>query len=235
MAAVSAEAFIDEILVAGLGIAHIVIGHDFVFGQDRRGDAGMLRAGAARAGFGVTSVAAVAAPDGSPYSSSRIRAHLVAGEPEQAAALLGRWWEIEARVERGDRRGRDLGFPTANLRMHSLLHPKIGIYAVWAGIDRGADTVWHQGAASFGVRPTFGGEELLFETHLFDMNADLYGRRLRVALCHYLRPELKFDDVAALTARMAEDCAAARVVLAAQSAPGNETGAVDQAVERAEP
>ena len=137
------------------------------------------------------------------YSSTKIRNLLKEGRPAAAARLLGRYWEIEGRVETGAKRGRLLGFPTANLPYKDYLHPRQGVYAVRAGIDRGAETVWHDGVANFGNRPTFDHKDILLEVHLLDYDGDLYGRHLRVALVNYLRPEQKFDGLPALKAQIA--------------------------------
>ncbi len=209
----SAEDFIAKVLVEGLGLRHAVVGYDFVFGHDRRGNAALLQEKGAAAGFGVTVVEPVR-HDGILYSSTRIREHLAAGEVRAAAALLGRFWEIEGRVERGDQRGRLLGFPTANLGLDDFLRPAAGVYAVRAGLEEGGRTVWHDAVANLGWRPTFGGSDLRLEVHLFDVSLDLYGRHLCVALIEYLRPERKFAGIEALKAQIAEDSRQARQVLA---------------------
>jgi riboflavin kinase/FMN adenylyltransferase len=167
-------------------------------------------------GFGVTVVEPV--QQGSEiYSSTRIRNLLVDGKPRHAAALLGRSWEIDGRVEQGDRRGRTIGFPTANLDLADYLRPAAGVYAVRAAIGPdGArpDGAWIDGVANFGRRPTFGGSDLKLEVHLFDFAGDLYGRHLRVALVDYLRPEQKFAGLDALKAQIAADATQARAILA---------------------
>jgi riboflavin kinase/FMN adenylyltransferase len=148
-----------------------------------------------------------------------VRQHLQAARPLQAALLLGRPWEIEGRVEHGQKLGRDLGFPTANLMLGEYLQPALGIYAVKAGIDEGRGTVWHDGVASLGYRPTVGGTDVVFEAYLFDWSGDLYGRHLRVALIDYLRPEKKFDGLDDLKAQIARDCGEARRLLATYAGP----------------
>jgi riboflavin kinase/FMN adenylyltransferase len=219
LASKSAEAFVVEVLSEGLSAAHVVVGYDFVFGSRRRGNAALLRELGALHGFSVETVEAVATMDGEVYSSTRVREHLRESRPASATRLLGRPWEIEGRVERGEARGRLLGYPTANMTLGGYLQPALGIYAVKAGIDEGRATVWRDGVASLGVRPTFGGGAVLLETHLFDFAGDLYGRHLRVALIDFLRPELKFPDVETLKAQMAEDSALARARLAAYAGP----------------
>ena len=219
LAAMSAEAFVVEVLSEGLQVAHVVVGYDFVFGHGRRGNAALLRDLGALHGFGVMSIEPVASDGGEIYSSTRIREHLVAGRPMQAAALLGRPWEVEGRVEHGEALGVTLGYPTANLSLGEYLHPAVGIYAVRAGIDLGRETLWRDGVAYLGRRPTVGGVKLRFEAHLFDYDGDLYGRHLRVAVIEFIRPDKKFDGLPALQAQMAEDCRRAREILASYRGP----------------
>jgi riboflavin kinase/FMN adenylyltransferase len=222
-AALSAEDFVRQVLVAGLGLREAVVGYDFVFGHRRLGDAALLARMGKALGFGVTVVEPV--QQGSEiYSSTRIRTLLVEGKPRHAAALLGRPWEIDGRVEQGDQRGRTIGFPTANLDLADYLRPAAGVYAVRAAI--GPDSArpggaWIDGVANFGRRPTFGGSDLKLEVHLLDFAGDLYGRHLRVALVDYLRPEQKFAGLDALKAQIAADAGQARTILAAdRSAAG---------------
>jgi riboflavin kinase/FMN adenylyltransferase len=208
----SADAFIRDILVAGLGIRHAVVGYDFVFGHRRGGNARMLAEAGRALGFGVTTVEPVAATGG-VYSSTSVREHLQNGRPRDAAALLGRPWEIEGRVEHGNERGRTIGFPTANLRLDGYLRPAFGAYAVRARAEPGSS--WRPGVANFGLRPTVGGTvEPLLEAHLFDFAGDLYGRHLSVAFIDYLRPERKFSGLDALREQIARDGEAARNILA---------------------
>ena len=212
----SAENFVEDILVGGLGVSQIVVGTDYVFGHQRKGNITLLQMLAAKHGFGVTSVGELSASGGARYSSTNVRNLLKDGRPADAASLLGRFWEIEGRVEHGDQRGRTIGFPTANLPYRDYLHPKKGVYAVRAGIDHGAETVWHDGVANFGNRPTFDKTDTLLEVHLVDFNADLYTRHLRVALIDYIRPEQKFDGIEALKAQITKDSETARTLLAAR-------------------
>ncbi len=211
----TAENFVTEILVGGLQVSRVIVGNDFVFGHQRKGNVALLQAMAAHHGFAVTVLPEVRAGQGPRFSSTAIRQALAEGRPADAAAMLGRYWEIEARVEQGDQRGRTLGFPTANLPYRDYLHPAKGVYAVRAGIDQGTHTVWHDGVANFGNRPTFDKKDLLLEVHLFDFAGDLYGKHLRVALIDYLRPEQKFARLEALKAQIAADSAKARELLAA--------------------
>lgn len=214
----SPERFIDEVLVRGIAARHVVVGHDFRFGVRRGGDRETLAAGGARHGFGVTLVDAIGNA-GEIYSSSRVRAYLQRGEPRLAAAILGHLWEVEARVLPGDRRGRELGYPTANLHFDEHVEPAVGIYAVWAGIVDGDETCWYPAVASCGFRPTFGGDQLKLEVHLFDFSGDLYGKYLRVAFVNWIRPEESFADVDDLVKQMGEDCYKARFMLAGSKPP----------------
>ena len=212
----TAEQFIDDILVRGLGASHVIVGYDFVFGNQRRGTAAFLVKEARARGFAVTVVERVVAPVGEVYSSTIIRERLSAARPREAARLLGRWWEIDGRVEHAAGVGQGLGYPTANLPMADYLRPAPGIYAAFAGIEDGKRTEWHPAAAYFGRRPTLGGHELGLEVNLIDFAGDLYGRHLRVALVDYLRPDAAFAGLDALTAQIADDVAQARRILAAE-------------------
>lgn len=210
----SDEDFVKEVLVDGLGVSHVVVGYDYVFGKGRKGNCIRLAEMAAKFGFGASCVPAVHAPDGQVYSSTRVREHLIAGRPQEAAKLLGRYWEIEGRVEHGDARGRTIDVPTANVPLGEYQRPATGVYAVRAGIDQGGATLWHDGVANFGNRPTFGGGDVVLEAHLFGFTGDLYGRHMRVALVEYIRPEQRFTGIDALKAQIAVDCEAARRLLA---------------------
>lgn len=211
---VSAESFVDDVLYDTLGLRHVVVGYDFNFGHRRRGTPDMLIERAGHLGFGATRVSAVHESDGAVYSSSRIRQCLAEGDPRGAASLLGSPWEIDGIVEEGDRRGRTIGFPTANLRLGPLICPKLGVYAVRAALadGEGAGT-WMTGVANLGVRPTVNDRGVLLETHLFDRSIELYGRRLRVRLVDFIRPERKFGGLDELKAQIAADAARAREML----------------------
>ena len=211
----SAEEFVREILVRDLAVRHVVVGWDFCFGSKRAGNVELLRRMGAELGFVVTALSPVRASDEEIYSSSTIRQALQDGLPDKAARLLGRPWEIEGRVESGDRRGRTIGFPTANVALGDLLRPALGVYAVHAGIDRGAETEWHRGVANLGRRPTVDGTRVQLEVHLFDFDGDLYGQHLRTQMVSFLRPEKKFDGLPALQAQIAADCGRARELLEA--------------------
>jgi len=210
----AADWFVEEVLLGGLGASHVAIGYDFCFGHRRQGNAESLLSYGRRHGFGVTVVTQASDESGGTYSSSAAREHLQAGRIREAAEILGRPWEIEGRVETGDRRGRELGYPTANLTLGDYLRPAFGVYAVRAAVDEGPELAWRDGVANVGIRPMYAVENPLMEAHLFDFDGDLYGRHLRVQLIEWLRPEMKFDSVDALIAQMDRDSEKARRVLA---------------------
>ncbi|NQV56462.1 MAG: bifunctional riboflavin kinase/FAD synthetase [Rhodospirillales bacterium] len=210
LARMSAGEFVDDVLMKGLEATHIVSGHDFVFGHNRQGTAEYLSQRGQTSGFATNSIAQVKDTGSDIISSTRIREYLLGAKPAEAAALLGRYFEIEGRVAHGDERGRQIGFPTANIELDVNMRPAIGVYAIRAGIDAGADTVWHDGVANLGYRPTFGGEKPVLETHLFDFDQDIYGKHLRVALVDFLRDEKKFDGIEALTKQIEIDCTDAK-------------------------
>jgi len=219
MAGRSAQDFVVEILVEGLGVSHVITGPSFVFGRGRRGNGYVLGHMAAMEGFGYTEIDNVAHRS-AKVSSTDIRVLLRRGQVDMAADLLGHLWEFEGRVQHGDRRGRAMGFPTANLTLDDMLHPGPGIYAVRAGVaEPGPHALegrvrWYDGAAYIGTRPTFDGKTVLLETNLFDFDDDLYGKRLRVAFVERVRKDLTFAGMDELARQMAEDCARAREVLA---------------------
>ena len=212
------EEFIERVIVDGLAAKHVVIGQDFRFGHQRSGDTALLETKAETGGYAVTTVAPVASADAEIYSSSHIREQLESGKPGHAAAMLGRPFEIEGKVEHGDKRGRTLGFPTANIDIGDYIRPARGVYAVRAGLEENGALRWIDGVANFGNRPTIGGDSLLLEVHLFDFESEIYGDVLRIALIEYLRPEIKFDGLDALKAQIVDDGAAARRVLTVRAA-----------------
>lgn len=209
-AALSAEAFVDEILCRWLKVGEVVIGEDFHYGAGRGGNAASLRAAGKAHGFGVTTMAPLCA-DGTTVSSTVIRKALSEGRVGEANDLLGHAWFISTEVIHGDKRGRTLGYPTANLRLAPDCGLAHGIYAVKFGLDG----TWHDAVASFGRRPTFDNGAPLLEVHVFDFAGDLYGRPVDVAFAGYIRPELKFDGLDALIAQMDQDSLTARTILAA--------------------
>jgi riboflavin kinase/FMN adenylyltransferase len=217
LARLEAGEFVSAILDEALGLRHLVAGEGFVFGRGRGGNVALLRGLAPQHGFAVSLAEAVQGPGGQPCSSTRIRELLVQGKPEQAADLLGRAWSVAGVVLSGDKRGRQLGFPTANIELGEYLAPARGVYAVRVGIPGIADPLG--GVANFGLRPTIGGDKALLEVHLFDFSGDLYGRMIEIELLAYLRPEQRFPGLDALRAQIAADSAAARALLARQAAP----------------
>ncbi|HEX6375297.1 MAG TPA: bifunctional riboflavin kinase/FAD synthetase [Allosphingosinicella sp.] len=210
LAATSAEDFAADRLVRRIGAAGVVTGEDFTYGRKRGGDIGVLREAGARLGFSVDAVGPVSDADG-PISSSRIRDALVAGDCDTATRLLTRPFAIEGVVEHGDKRGRAIGYPTANIALGPYLRPRFGIYAVRGRLPGGRVA---DGAANLGVRPTFEPPRELLEPYFFDYDGDLYGQTVEVELIAFLRPEARFDSLEALKARMAKDCDEARRRLA---------------------
>ncbi len=212
LSALTAEAFVADVLVGGLGISHAVVGADFRFGKGRAGDAGMLRSLGAAHGFDVT-VAELLETDGGAVSSTAIRAALSEGRPRDAAEMLGHWHRIEGPVLHGEKRGRELGYPTANMELDGLHVPKPGVYAVTVDLREGPQAGSYGGVANLGFRPMFERATPNLETYLFDFTGDLYGAHLSVGLVEYLRGEAKFDTLDALITQMDADSAAARAAL----------------------
>ncbi|MBR0643807.1 bifunctional riboflavin kinase/FAD synthetase [Roseomonas hellenica] len=210
LAAMTAEEFVEQVLHRALGARHLACGHDFAFGHRKGGDAGFLAREAEQRGIGLTIVPALSDAEG-PISATRIRRLLQDGYPERAATLLGRPWAIQGEVVHGDKLGRVLGWPTANMWIGRHLEPARGVYAVRARL---ADGRLVPGVANIGRRPTLGGDpQTRLETHLFDFDEDLYGQEIAVELLHFQRPDLKFDGLEALTAAIAADAAEARRLL----------------------
>ena len=209
LAATTAEDFVGRLLGAHLGAAGVVTGEDFTFGKGRTGDVGLLATEGARHGIGLRTVGPVS-EGGVPVSSSRVRDALKAGECEAATRLMTRPFAIRGTVQHGDKRGRAIGYPTANLDMGHYLRPRYGIYAVTGRLPGGELL---RGAANLGVRPSFEPPRELLEPYFFDFDGDLYGQEIEVALHHFLRPEAKFAGIEELTAQMAADCSRARELL----------------------
>jgi riboflavin kinase/FMN adenylyltransferase len=206
----SPEAFVEDILHQTLGLAGIVVGAEFQFGQKRSGTADMLDALAQQHGITpliVTPVSLNGAAE--KFSSSGARDALRHGKPEEAAHILGRPWSVAGVVQKGQQLGRTLDFPTANIAIQDVIAPAKGVYAVKARI--GEET--HAGVANFGSRPTVDGTGLLLEVHLFDFARDIYGENMAVDFLHYIRPETKFDGLDALKAQIAKDCETAVALL----------------------
>jgi riboflavin kinase/FMN adenylyltransferase len=209
-AAMPAEAFVEEVLHRGLGAQHLSCGADFAFGHRRGGDATVLADLAEARGIGLTVVPPVADAQG-PISSTRIRRALQDGYPERATAMLGRPWEIRGPVVHGDKLGRVLGWPTANLWLGRHLEPARGVYAVTVALPDGREA---KGVANIGRRPTLGGDpQTRLEVFIFDFDGDLYGKEIGVRLVHFLRPDAKFADLDELKAAIAEDERNARAAL----------------------
>jgi len=205
-AALSAEEFIEQVLVRGLRIKHLIIGDDFRFGRGRTGDFALLQAAGKQHGFTVEAMQSVTV-DGERVSSSGVRRALAAGDMNHAAALLGRPYMIDGSVRHGDKIGRQLGFATANIRIRHNPLPMTGVFAVEVA---GLGEQRLPGVANLGIRPTLGGTRPLLEVHLFDFDRDIYGTHLSVRFVHKLRNEQRFPNFDALKAQIAADAAAAR-------------------------
>ena len=209
-AGTTAQHFIHHDLIERLGISGIAVGYDFHFGKGRVGSPSLLVSEAPRLGIEVDVQAHIDIAE-RPVSSSAIRMALAEGQIEDASAMLGGPWFVNGEVIHGEKRGRDLGYPTANIRLDKNCGLKHGIYAVRAG--RGSERF--DGVASFGRRPTFDNGAPLLEVFLFDFKGDLYGNRLDIAFIGFIRDELKFDNIDALIRQMDDDSARARAMLAA--------------------
>lgn len=211
LAAQSAAEFVQDWLVGRLGVSGVVTGGDFTFGRGREGDVALLRDLMAHAG-GVAEVVPAVTDGAGVISSTRVRQALLAGEPGVAAALLTRPFAIRGVVEHGAKLGRQLGFPTANMRLLDYVRPRYGVYAVRVRL---ADGSMVPGVANLGVRPMIEPPVELLETWLLDWSGDLYGQEIEVELISYLRPEMKLDGLEALKAQVMADAQAARAVLGA--------------------
>lgn len=206
----SADDFVENILQKALAPAHVVVGADFRFGQLRKGCTDTIAAH----GIGVTPFAPVCGEGAEKYSSSDVRGALRIGDIEKANAILGWDWEIRGTVQRGDRRGHELGYPTANVPLGDILHPSYGIYATWAMIE--GESHWRMAATNIGIRPMFELKAGQVEAHILDMeDIDIYGKKLRIRPVRRLRGEAKFTSLEALIEQIEADCAEARKILAA--------------------
>ncbi|MEL6808358.1 MAG: bifunctional riboflavin kinase/FAD synthetase [Pseudomonadota bacterium] len=214
LAALAPEEFAARVICDGLGLRHVVVGADFCFGRKRAGTADDLVRFGAEMGFGVT-IAPLIARKSATVSSTAIRTALSAGRTRDAAAMLGHWHRIEGPVIGGEQRGRELGYPTANMSIDDLHPPAFGVYAVLVDVLEGPHTGTYHGVASLGVRPMFGENRPNLETFVFDFSGDLYGTPLSVALIEHLRGEETFDSLDALIAQMDVDSAQSRAILAA--------------------
>ncbi|OCC24052.1 riboflavin biosynthesis protein RibF [Croceicoccus estronivorus] len=214
VAGMSAQAWVEDGLHDHLGIAGVVTGEDFTFGKGRGGNPAVLRELGAPLGITASTVGPVHDGDG-VVSSSRIREALKAGDPESATRLMTRPFAIRGIVQHGDKVGRTIGFPTANIPLDCCLRPRFGVYAVMGRVI-GDDMVLH-GAANVGIRPQFDPPKELLEPYFFDFSGDLYGKEIEVAFHHFLRPEAKFATLDDLVAQMHKDCDTARKLLSAHA------------------
>jgi len=210
LASLSAPAFVKLLLVDGLGVKRIIAGEDFRFGQNRVGNLAMLQQAGVNNGFEVIP-ADTFYYNGVRVSSSLVRGYLAIGEFSQASSLLGRPYQISGKVIHGDKRGRDLGFPTANLAIRRSNTPLSGVYAVRV---HGLDNVVYYGVANIGTRPVFNGDRVLLETYIFEFDHQIYGRRISIEFLKHLRDERDFATVEALCEQMKKDEKRARDFLA---------------------
>ncbi|HNR77423.1 MAG TPA: bifunctional riboflavin kinase/FAD synthetase [Parvularculaceae bacterium] len=210
LAALTPEEFTRGVLKEDLGLAGVVVGGDFRFGAARAGDAQTLAALCGEFGLACRIVSPLAEKGHSDkIGSTAIREAILSGAVDRAADMLGRLWSVKGSVMEGNKVGRTLGFPTANLTLGELIEPRRGVYAVKAIVDGASRAA----VANFGRRPTVGAPAPLLETHIFDFNGDLYGKTVEVAFVRFLRDEMKFSGLDALRNQIAEDCAAARAIL----------------------
>lgn len=209
----TAQEFITGILLESLEVLHVFSGYDYRFGAGRGGSADLLQQMGFMEQFGVTIVEKIM-EGGYIYSSTNIRESLRAGDVRRGADRLGHWWHVEGHVLRGDKRGRTIGFPTANLSMEGYIKPKLGVYAVRVMIDSGpAKGTWN-GVANVGKRPTFNKEDLVLEAHIFDFDYDIYEVQVRVEFVDFIREERKFDGLNALKEQIGKDSIMAQELLA---------------------
>ena len=214
LASLTPAEFAKNVIADGLGLAHVIVGADFCFGNGRAGTTDDLIRFGKELGFGVT-IAPLLERSENTISSTAIRSALFDARPADAAAMLGHWHRIEGKVIGGEQRGRELGFPTTNMSIDGLHPPAFGVYAVLVDVLDGPHAGSYHGATSIGVRPMFGENLANLETFIFDFSGDLYGATLSVGLVEYLRPEEKFDSLEALITQMNADCASARDILGA--------------------
>ncbi len=210
LAGMSDEGFARDVLSQGVDVRHVAAGFDITFGKDRTGDGAALQAYGQRLGFGVTVVEAVESADGRKLSSTAVREALSAGRPDEAAAVLGRPFAVEGAVQHGDKRGRTLGFPTANVPLGDYVRPRFGVYATRTRLPDGRVV---DGVSSLGVNPHFGGRDPGLEVWLFDFDEAIYGQVIETELVAFLRPEAAFDSVEALQAQVFADAENAKRLL----------------------
>ena len=215
LASLTPDDFVAQVLAAGLGVSHVTVGADFCFGKGRTGTVADLKSLCAAHGISVH-LADIVQADGTDISSTRIREALSKGDTRTARHMLGHWHRIDGAVLHGAKRGRQMGYPTANMDVTGLHLPRAGVYAVFVDVLTGPHQGQYRGAANLGTRPMFGENQPNLETYIFDFKGDLYDQHLSVAFVEWLRGEEKFDGVDALITQMDADCAAARDVLEQQ-------------------
>jgi riboflavin kinase/FMN adenylyltransferase len=203
----SAETFINKILIESLGAAHIVVGNDFGFGQLRKGSPKDIEA----AGLPITAIEKITSGDAQVFSSSRVREALGTGHIAAANEILGWNWEMRGIVEKGDQRGRELGYPTANVKLGETIHPAYGVYAARVQIE--GEDIWREAATNIGIRPMFEVPLAQVESFIFDFDEEIYGKILRTRPVKRLRGEAKFNSLDELITQIAKDCARAREIL----------------------
>jgi riboflavin kinase/FMN adenylyltransferase len=208
LAGMNAEEFIEQVLVAGLGVRHVVIGYDFLFGKGRSGSAEDIRAAGAAMGFGVSVIAPIG-EGGEVFSSSAIRAEIAQGDVRGAAEMLGHWWSARGKVVGGFKKGTGMGFPTANIHLPKASTLAHGIYAVFVDVHGKQ----HLGAAYLGTRPTFDNGMPVLEVFLLDFDGDLYGREIELSFVDFIRGDQRFDGMESLVAQIGKDCERARTIL----------------------
>lgn len=215
LASTAADDFMGRILSDGMKMKHAVVGYDYRFGKGRAGNTKVLKDKGDELGFGVKVInpvsVGVEGAAGEIYSSTLVRDALLEGQARRAASLLGHWWTVNGRVQRGDQRGRTIGFPTANIPMQDSIEPGLGVYAVRVLLE-GDDTVL-TGVANLGRRPTFDKKDVLLEVHLFDFDKDIYDIHARVELVGFIRKEVKFASLDMLKAQIDNDCLVAKTIL----------------------
>jgi riboflavin kinase/FMN adenylyltransferase len=215
-AKITADEFVEKVLVHGFEASYVVSGFNFAFGRNRTGNTRFLQTKGKQFGFGTSGVKQVLDETREIISSTRIRNLLIDGNTRKANKLIGRHYEIEGCITHGDKRGRTIGFPTANVELGDNIKPATGVYAIQATTSEGSDTIWHDGIANLGYRPTFSGDKCILETHLFDFDKNIYDKNLRVGLIEFLRPEQKFDGIDELQSQIKKDCSHAKFILASE-------------------
>lgn len=217
-ASLTADRFISDLLISRLRVSHVVVGYDFAFGKGRAGNYSLLKRYADKGHFRVTQVD-VSRSEVGIYSASKVRDFLKSGDVVSASGILGRLWEIEGRVKTGERRGRELGFPTANLQVLESMLPAFGVYAMWVEIQYKEKAEWWPAVGNLGCRPTFEHAEILLEVHILDFSQDIYGKRLRTRFVKYLRSEQRFAGLEALKGQITKDIGRARNILKSSKRP----------------